>query len=291
MSIIQRASLDFFGRAHGQPDVLNMQMQFPRMLYPGDATLSFKEIHTGRGASTIHVTVQQDDDICALGYVNLTDLSPTKGLTLETNWQLDPKPIPVSIPKLSADEDPCWVSILTPYHSESWRRVQSYVKFHVPFEMQDKSIRDHWIRHSDLKTKWTNETLGFVIDICYPMLDNFFPENSIGNHDACVAEGLKQSNERENGTTVDIKDLDESSGLYDTPATYMSLNISFDVHKKLPVGGVDWLFLRGRARQINSGRLSLEVTVLDEGGELVALGSHLCQIIDLRRASKTKAML
>ena len=220
----------------------------------------------------------------------MSDLGATRGISLETGWELHPKPIQASIAKLATDSDPHWISYQTPYHPESWRRVQSYVKFYVPYEMQDRGIRDHWIRPSDPRTKWTNESLGFAIDICFPMLDNFFPEKSIGHHAAVVAAGLKQKKDRENGT-LGGEAIDESSGFYDTPATYMSLNVTVEMHKRLPVGGVDWLFLRGRARHAKNGRLNLEVILLDETGDLVALSNQLCQIIDLRRASKKKPKL
>ena len=69
MSILQQAAKVYFSDIHKQPDVLSMQLQFPRMLYPGEASITFREVHVGRGASTIHATVEQDGDTCVLGYI------------------------------------------------------------------------------------------------------------------------------------------------------------------------------------------------------------------------------
>lgn len=59
-------------------------------------------------------------------------------------------------------------------------------------------------------------------------------------------------------------------------------NIEFK--KLLPPQGVDWLFVRARAKQIKDGRMDVEVTILDEESELVALSNHV-----LHRESYTRA--
>lgn len=221
---------------------------------------------------------------------SMTDLSATRGLSLDAGWKLTPEPIPASIPQLATDSDPNWISYQCPYHPDSWRRVQSYLKFHVPYELQHQSFRDHWLRPSDPTTKWTNDSIGFLVDISFPILDNFFPEIASGRHGEVVAAGLKQKEERKQGT-LGHEDFDESSGSYSTPAFYMSLNVSVEMHKRLPEEGVDWIFLRTRAREIRNGRMNLDVVLLDEEGDVVALSNQLCQVVDLRRASKEKPML
>lgn len=68
MSILQKAAKQYFSE-HKQPDVLSMQLQFPRMLYPGEASVTLRDVHVGRGASTIHATMEQDGKACVLGYI------------------------------------------------------------------------------------------------------------------------------------------------------------------------------------------------------------------------------
>ena len=61
----------------------------------------------------------------------------------------------------------------------------------------------------------------------------------------------------------------------------MVLNIDFK--KALPPEGVEWLFSRVRSKRIRNGRMDLEVTVLDERGEVVALSTHVALIVRAER--------
>jgi hypothetical protein len=53
--------------------------------------------------------------------------------------------------------------------------------------------------------------------------------------------------------------------------------------KLLPSDGVTWLFLRVESKQIRNGRLDLEITVLDEEGEIVALSNHVSLVLSANR--------
>ena len=64
---------------------------------------------------------------------------------------------------------------------------------------------------------------------------------------------------------------------------YPTLLLNLEVKKVLPPEGVEWLFVRVRAKQIKNGRLDLEVIVLDEGGDIVALSSHVALILGAER--------
>lgn len=58
---------------------------------------------------------------------------------------------------------------------------------------------------------------------------------------------------------------------------YVVINIEF--RTLLPPQGVDWLFVRARAEQIKDNRTDVEVTILDDKSELVALSNHVCFIV------------
>lgn len=62
------------------------------------------------------------------------------------------------------------------------------------------------------------------------------------------------------------------------------LNIEFK--KLLPPEGVEWLFVRVRPKQIRNGRMDLEVVVLDEEGDIVALSWHVALIVGGERNSR-----
>lgn len=215
-------------------------------------------------------------------------MSITQGFSFETSWKLDPPPIEASVSALANDADARWISYQTPYHPASFRRVQSYLKYFVPHDLHEPSIRDQWITPSDAQTTFTNETLGFVTEISFPILDNFYPERSTGGQAATVIAGLQQKTDREMGIT---RVVDASSGSYDAPAMIISLSNTIEIKKRLPAGGVKWLFMRAQAKQIKDGRMSMEVMVFDEGMDLVALSQQLCPIIELSRQMADKQKL
>ena len=221
--------------------------------------------------------------VCSMG-----NIQTAQGYTFGTRWALDPPPIPASISALAEDTDSNWISYQTPYHPASFRRVQSYLKFHVPYDLHEPSIRDQWVTPSDPSTMFTNETIAFVADLSLPILDNFYPDISTGGQAATVAAALEQKRERETGS---YRTPDASSGSYEAPAMITSLATMIEIKKRLPPGGTRWLFVRAQAKQIKDGKMSMEVVVLDEGMELVALSSHLYHIIDLSRARADKQKL
>ena len=59
--------------------------------------------------------------------------------------------------------------------------------------------------------------------------------------------------------------------------------MGLEIKKSLPEDGVRWLFIRAQAKQIQGGRMDVEVLILDEGMDLVALSNHVCFIVDIAR--------
>ena len=64
---------------------------------------------------------------------------------------------------------------------------------------------------------------------------------------------------------------------------YPTVLLNLEVKKVLPPAGVEWLFVRVRAKQIKNGRMDLEVVIMDDIGELVALSQHVCLIVGADR--------
>lgn len=66
---------------------------------------------------------------------------------------------------------------------------------------------------------------------------------------------------------------------------YPTLSLSLEVKKVLPPEGVQWLFMRARAKEIKNGRMDAEITILDEGLELVALSHQVSFIVNVANKS------
>jgi len=64
---------------------------------------------------------------------------------------------------------------------------------------------------------------------------------------------------------------------------YPTLLLNLEIKKRLPEEGVEWLFVRVDTKQIKNGRLDLDIVVMDEGGEIVAISQHVAFALDAER--------
>jgi len=64
---------------------------------------------------------------------------------------------------------------------------------------------------------------------------------------------------------------------------YPTVVLNLDIKKALPEEGVEWLFSRSRSKVIKNGRFDIEVVILDQFGELVALSHHVTLILGVDR--------
>lgn len=81
---------------------------------------------------------------------------------------------------------------------------------------------------------------------------------------------------------VDMLSLEQghSSGAYWYPTLTLNLEIKKDWEKDQ---GPEWLFLRNTCKQIRNGRMDIDVVIMDEQGELVALSNHVALIVSAER--------
>ena len=141
----------------------------------------------------------------------------------------------------------------------SFRKASLNVHFYLPRKGQsEKSFADEWLRFPNGE-RFTMESLGYVADT-WPQIveayrggDGYFP-------------GM----EKPAGNRLPI-------------FWYPTLLLNLEIKKVLPPEGVEWLFVRVSAKQIKNGRLDLEVVILDEGGDIVALSQHVTLVVGNER--------
>jgi hypothetical protein len=95
---------------------------------------------------------------------------------------------------------------------------------------------------------------------------------------------------REDKNPYDVSSSDTQAGLA-KPVRYWypTLVMNLDIKKVLPERGVDWLFGRVRAKQIKNGRMDLEVIIMDEGGDIVAISNHVCLVLGSERNTAARS--
>jgi hypothetical protein len=243
-----------------QPHTIALHLDFLRRTQAGAAHFTVKDTKLGRQASVVHVTLTQDGREEVLGVITNSNILTETGVSFSTSWSLNPAPLPVSLPRLPENKDENWcLQAEMPF--ASFRKATQKTELYFPREGQkDRCRADEWIR---LKTgeKWTNMTLGYVSDMWPMPMEAFINEQN----------------------PYDVKNNSDAKLNKTRTFWYPTLLLNLDVKKVLPKGGVDWLFVRVETKGIKNGRMDLEIVILDEGGDVVALSHHVALAVGSER--------
>lgn len=257
-----------------QPHTINLHLDFLRRTQTGPALFRVEDTKLGRQTSIIHVTLSQPKSNNAkppftapdlreevVGYITNSNIAAETGVTFDTGYELSPPAPSVDLSLLRQDKDKNWARQgVMPF--ASFRKASQKVQFHFPRRGQVlRSIGDEWLCFSNGE-KFTNESLGYLADT-FPMPVEQF---------------------REDKNPYDVSPTGAQSAKA-KPARYWypTLVLNLDIKKTLPEEGVEWLFGRVRAKQIKNGRMDLEIIIMDEGGDIVALSNHVCLVLGSER--------
>ena len=249
----------------------------------GPAKFTVSDSKLGTRISTIHISLTQgqgdpDQHPAVVGYITQSNLTTEAGLSLETAFSLHPPPLPIqSTDALRRDEEPNWV--LTEKKFTKFRKAGRHVKTYLLREGQvGQALIDQWLCFESGE-RFTQEALGYLVDT-FPQI----MESANGQGD--LAKEMRQL-QAQNAGASDVQEsgpigtgLDKSQW---AQFWYPTVTLTIDIKKALPVEGVDWLFSRVRAKQIRNGRMDLEVTILNEDGDILALSTHVALIVDAKR--------
>lgn len=194
-----------------------------------------------------------------MGYITNSNLHTESGVSFPTKWRLTPPPLPVDLALLKQGKDENWAQQgEMPF--ASFRKASQKTQFHFPRHGQStRNTADEWVRLTTGEN-WTNATLGFLVDM-FPMPVEAF---------------LHDDN------PYDVKGSSGSRGKA-AKFWYPTLLLNIDIKKALPDEGVEWLFSRVVTKQIKNGRMDIEITILDEAEEVVALSHHVAFAVGTER--------
>ncbi|KAL8873749.1 MAG: hypothetical protein Q9174_000835 [Haloplaca sp. 1 TL-2023] len=251
--------------SRNQPHTITLHLTFLRRTALGPARFSIRDVKLGRRTSTVHVELTQGDKVtepCVVGYLTQSNLRSETGLSLPTEWSLYPPPVPLSTTNaLMEGTDQGWIRSTGRY--PGFRKASQRMKWWVPRRGQlEPGMADEWICWGD-GGRFTQSALGVIIDQ-FPQVVEIHPfTNPVSGGDDAVTAKSEEADRK--------------------PNWYPTVLLNLDVKKALPEEGVDWLFLRVRAKKIKNGRMDLEIVVLDTGGDLVAISNHVCLILSAER--------
>jgi len=264
VSCILRAAREHFETTlakQDQPHTLAIHAEFPRRTEIGPARIKFKEIKLGRQLSTVHATLEQHGSQEILAYITQTNLGKESGLSFETGWKLEPPPYPIStLEALANGTDPIWVENDSMPFPE-FRRASHRIRFFFPRQgQQEKGWSDHWITYRNGTERFTQDSLGYVCDMFPQVIESMLTSDDPYR----VASGSGESRPR-------------------ASFWYPTVVLNIDVKKALPEEGAEWLFTRCRSKLIKNGRYDIELIVMDEHGELVAISHHVAMVLSAQR--------
>jgi len=158
------------------------------------------------------------------------------------------------ISDLRSNNDQNWeAAAASPF--PAFRKASANIEFYLPRNGQfEKSMTDEWLRFTNGE-KFTMESLGYVADMFPQVVESYGEKRVTGAS-------------KYNGSAK---------------FWYPTLLLNLEIKKDLPPDGVEWLFVRVQAKEIKNGRMDLEVVILDEEGDLVALSHHVAMILSAAR--------
>ncbi|KAJ5883974.1 uncharacterized protein N7473_010860 [Penicillium subrubescens] len=242
----------------------------------------------GARTSTIHIKLLQPSEkkpdqlqVNVTGYITVSPPSAEVGITGTTGWKPLPPPPPGSLPDGKIDfptlartgKDGAWEKLSPPFLE--FRRAGAQLELFAPGKAEAQQQRtgsmaiDQWARFQpggDKDGRWTDAAVVYLLDMFPMALDGFDTLSA-----TAVAEAQGEP-------VPEIK----------AKFWYPTVTLNIDMKKHLPKEGVEWLYSRVVTKVVRGGRTDLDVTVLDQNGEVVALSTQVGLIVSASRNVGTR---
>ncbi|KAK2810353.1 hypothetical protein FQN50_003084 [Emmonsiellopsis sp. PD_5] len=278
---------------NGAASPITIHLTFLRRTEAGPATFSVVDTKLGSRTSTLHITLSQRDPDGAVrdevaGYITVSNFAGEEGPSLTTSYELHPAPARGSLPapralssgtarqqtvdlaKLARDgEDGQWREFEMAFGAV--RKAAGHVQFFTSRTRQPGLV-EQWVRFRPYGKlgRWTDASLGYLVDMFPLMLENF------DERPWEEGRGSGSGNGNGNGGKGKVEKKAPASW-------YPTVLLNVDFKKKLPAEGVEWLYSRVQMKVMKNGRMDLDLVLLDEMGEVVALSNHVALVVSAQR--------
>lgn len=266
-----------------EPHPINLHLEFLRRTSVGPALFTVTDVKLGSRISNLHVVLSQkqshneeyQDE--AQGYITMSNIAKEEGLSLDTRYEIWPPALPADFSLLATrGRDSNYITRAKDPFPHFRRAAQNIQIFLVQPERKapgpHKATLDQWVRfapHRVPNGRWTNDALGFLVDMFPQIVESyvnpFVEEAALGQHSEADLKSFLLSNEPR------------------AKFWYPTLVLNLDIKKLIPPEGVEWMFVRVKAKAIRNGRFDLDIEVWDTQGELVAHSCHASLIVDASR--------
>ncbi|KAJ5491475.1 hypothetical protein N7539_003042 [Penicillium diatomitis] len=288
-AVLYNLAVTHFAHAHPKQfdtpaTPISLQLSFLRRTAAGPATLHVEDVKLGLRTSTIHVKLLQPSEknpatlqVNVAGYITVSPATAEVGISAPTGWK--PYPVPPAGSRANGQvdlfalactgQDGSWTKLDPPY--AEFRRAAAQLELYGPGKGQTQQQRtgtmaiDQWARFrpgGDQNGRWTDAAVVYLLDMFPMALDGF---------DTMSATAVARE-KGEPGPTGSMANF-----------WYPTVTLNVDMKKRLPRDGVEWLYSRIVTKVVRDGRTDLDVTVLDENGEVVALSTQVGLVVSASR--------
>lgn len=294
-AVLYRLTLTHFEHAHPKQydtpaSPISMQLSFLRRTGAGPAQLEVEDVKIGLRTSTIHVKLLQFSEkqkdkleLKVAGYITVSPPSAEVGISAPTGYTTLPAPPPGSLPNGAVNlpalaqtgRDGAWTKLNPPY--PEFRRAAAQLELYGPRtgQSQQRNAKamaiDQWARfrpNGDTNGRWTDATVPYLLDM-FPM----------------ALDGLDNVSATATATAKGESVPEQKAKFW-----YPTVTFNIDMKKHLPAEGVEWLYSRIMTKVVRDGRTDLDVTLLDDKGEVVALGTQVGLVMSASRNVGSRKM-
>ncbi|KAJ5782795.1 hypothetical protein N7457_004569 [Penicillium paradoxum] len=292
-AVIYKLALTHFAHAHpnqykSPASPISLQLSFLRRTASGPATFEVEDVKLGARTSTVHIRLLQPSekrpgqvDTMLAGYVTVSPPDAEVGISAKTGWKPYPAPAPGSRADGSVDlaglgrtgADGAWVKLAAPFLE--FRKAAGQLELYGPGAGEAQQKRsgqmgiEQWARFrpdGDTNGRWTDAAVAYLIDMFPMALDGFDAMSAT----AAAKEG--------------------GSAAQKAKFWYPTVTLNVDMKKHLPAEGVEWLYSRIVTKVVRDGRTDLEVTILDEAGDVIALSTQVGLVVSASRNIGTRKL-
>ncbi|EXA32931.1 hypothetical protein FOVG_15904 [Fusarium oxysporum f. sp. pisi HDV247] len=263
---------------YDQPDVLTLHLEYLRYCSTEKLDINILELKRGSSHCTIQLQVLQNEQLKAIGLATSTNFAQSLGPTCNTQWNLNPPP--ASRPdfrKVEANEpDLAWVPGLT--KGEVFPMGRRIVSLYERGGMQVDGLLDGW---NGFTGEFMNAThIAFMCDFMPSMADTLLRNGEMydGRNNLRKMEEWADKNP---GVVCEMEtSLAEAANAKFSENT-LSLDIEFK--RQLPKDGLRWIFSRVETKKLQGGRMDMDITICDEGMDLICSARQIVLVLDAKK--------
>ena len=261
-----------------QPHTIAVQLNFLRRTSLGLATFTVSESKLGQRTSTIHIALNQGGEPIPLvvGYFTQSNINTETGMSVTLPHTLHPAPpILTSVNALREGTEPQWK--LHKNQFSKFRKAGQHLLTYLP-RIGQAGVIDQWLTLAN-GDKFTQESLGFVVDSFPSMLETAHTSGEFSNELQRLAKGAPQVTKPEGSRNHGyVGERSQWARFW-----YPTVLLNMEIKKALSQEGSEWLLSRVKAKQIHNGRMDIEIIIFDQAREIVALSNHVALIVPAER--------